>query len=140
MTQIQYSDVKFFRAIKDHMDTWTQTPIYYSPDVPQQPGVTDPYLIVTDLRLDTPTRFVGRFEADEYRGVLNIAVMVPMAWTTAQAMGLAIMVADHWPKGVWLPFDDCRVQVMKRPRVIGAAYVDHGMMRYQVQVDWRAVG
>ena len=140
MTQITRIDGKIFLALRAHLDGWTGCDVYYSPDVPQQPGVTSPYVIVTDLRLDVPTRYVGQFEADEYRGVLNIAVMVPMAWTTAQSMGLGSAMADHWPKGVWLAFDDCRVQVMKRTRVIGSAYVDHGMMRYQVQVDWRAVG
>lgn len=140
MTQITNPNAKIFEALKIHMDQWTQTPVYYSPDLPQKPGSTTPYLIVSDVRLDEPTRYVGANDVDEYRGVWNVSVMAPMTWNTAQAMGQAGRVADHWPKGSWIAFDDCRVQVMKRPRVIGAAYVDHGMMRYQVQVEWRAVG
>ena len=140
MAHITNPDGKAWLALKNHMDDWTETPVYYSPDVPQTPGVDAPYVIVTDLRLDADTRYVQGNAPDEYRGVLNIAVMVPMGLTTAQAMGLAGRVADHWPKSEWHEYDDCRVQVMKRPRVIGAAYVDHGMMRYQVQVDWRMSG
>ncbi len=140
MTQITNPDGKIWLALKGHMDDWTQTPIYYSPDVPQTPGTTSPYVIVTDLRLDADTRYVQGNAPDEYRGILNIAVMVPMDRTTAQAIGMAGRVADHWPKASWHEYDYVRVQVMKRPRVIGAAYVDHGMMRYQVQVEWRAVG
>jgi len=140
MTQITNPDGKAFVALKTHMDTFTSVPVYYSPDVPQQPGSTSPYLIVSDLRLDAGTMYLGANDPDEYRGSLMIAVMVPMVWDAAQAIGLASRVADHWPKASLHGYDDCRVQVIKRPRVIGAAYVDHGMMRYQVQVDWRAVG
>lgn len=140
MNQITNPDGKAWLALKNHMDDWTETPVHYSPDVPQAPGVDAPYVIVTDLRLDADTRYVQGDAPDEYRGVLNIAVMAPMGLTTAQAVGLAGRIADHWPKAEWHEYDDCRVQVMKRPRVIGAAYVDHGMMRYQVQVDWRMSG
>ena len=140
MTQITNPDGKIFLALKEHMDTYAEADVYYSPDVPQQPGVSSPYLLVTDLRIDFGTRFVGANDKDEYRGVLNISVMVPMAWNASQAIGLCGRVADHWPKASRHVYDDCSVQIMKRPRVIGAGYVDHGMMRYQVQVEWRAVG
>ena len=140
MTQISNIDGKIFLALKDRLDDWTECSVYVSPDVPQTPGTTSPYVIVSDVRLDTDTRYTGASDVDEYRGVLNLSVMAPMAWTSAQGLGLCGRIADHFDKGAWYAYSDCRVQIMKRPRVIGTAYVDHGMQRYQVQVMWRAVG
>lgn len=140
MTQLTNPDGKIFLALKTHMDTWAETPIHYNPDVPQQPVSNAPYVIVTDARLDAPTRYVGGDDVDEYRGIWNIAVMVPMGYDAAQAIGVAGRVADHWQKGDWYSYDDMRVQVLTRPKVIGTGYQDAGMMRYPVSVNWRAVG
>jgi len=140
MTQITNPDGKIFLALKSRLTAWTETPVHYSPDVPQQPGTTSAYIIVSDVRLDTDTRYTGADDVDEYRGVLNLSVMIPMAWDSAQGIGLCGRIADHFDKGAWYSYSDCRVQVLKRPRVIGAAYVDHGMQRYQVSVSWRSVG
>jgi len=140
MTQITNIDGKIFLALKTHMDTWAETPIHYSPSVQVQPMSDDPYIIVTDARLETPTRFIGGDDTDEYRGVWNIAAMVPMGWTAAQSAGLAGRLADHWDKGARYSYSDCTVQVMARPKIIGAGYQDAGMIRFPVQVIWRAAG
>jgi len=140
MTQLTNPDGKIFLALKTHMDTWAETPVHYNPDVPEQPLSDDPYVIVTDTRLDADTRYVGGNDPDEYRGTLSLSVMCPMGYTAAQSIGVAGRVADHWDKGAWYAYSDMRVQVLARQRMIGAGYHDAGMMRYPVTVKWRAVG
>lgn len=66
--------------------------------------------------------------------------MCPMGYTAGQVIGVAGRVADHWQKAAWYAYDDMRVQVLARPRVIGSGYQVMGMMRYPVQVKWLAVG
>lgn len=140
MTQISLIDGKIFLALKTHMDTFTGAAVYYSPNVPQDPTRSTPHIVIDDVRIDTDTRYTQADAPDEYRGILNMSVMVPMQWTAAQAIGLASATADHWDKGAWYAYDDVRLQAMRRPKIIGAGYQDAGMIRYPVQVMWRAVG
>jgi len=140
MTQISLIDGKIFLALKSRLDDWTECDVFYSPDAPQAPSAIDPYLIVTDMRMDTDTRFVGDADVDEYRGILNIAVMAPMGLTYSQGAGLAARVCDWFPKGASYTYDDCTVKIMGRPKIIGAPYQDNGRMRYPVNVRWRTSG
>lgn len=140
MTQTPQIDAKIYLALSAHMDTFTGAAVYYSPNVPVKPDVETPYVIVDDVRTDFATRFVQGDAADEYRGIWNVSVMVPMAWTGAQAIGLASLVADHFDKGARYVSSGVSVQVMKRPRIVGAGYQDMGMIRYPVQIEWRASG
>lgn len=137
---IERIDGKIFLALRNHTDTFAGADVFYSPSVPQQPGKSEPYIVIDDVRSDFATRYVGVSEDDEYRGVWNLSVMVPVVWTSAQAIGLASDVCDHFTKGAWYAYDGARVQIMRRPKVVSAGYQDHGMIRYPVQVMWRAVG
>lgn len=137
---IRQIDAKVFQALKLHMDTFTGADVYYSPDVSQEVGVISPYVIVTDARLDTDTLLHSSDASDEYRGFLNIAVMAPLGWTHSQGLGLAARVADHFPKGATYTYVDCTVKIMRRPKVSGTPYQDHGMLRFPVLVNWRAWG
>lgn len=140
MTHITRIDGKIFLALRSHLAGWTECPVYYSPDAPQSPNVSEPYLVVTDMRMDADTRFAGNDDPDEYRGVLNIAVMVPVGWTYAEGLGLAASVSDWFPKGAAFAYDDCTVKIMARPKIVGAPYQDDGRMRYPVNVRWRSSG
>lgn len=140
MTHITRIDGKIFLALRAHLDGWTDCPVYYSPDAPQSPDVSEPYLVVTDVRMDADTRFAGNDDPDEYRGVLNIAVMAPMGWPYSQGAGLASDVCDFFQKGAVMAYDDCVVKVMARPKIMGAPYQDAGRMRFPVNVRWRVSG
>ena len=136
ITQI---DAKIFVALKNRLDAFTGAASYYGKDTPQNPPVDLPFLQADDLRLDFETRYVNG-DVDEYRGIFNVAVMAPASWTTAQGYGLAGKVADHFPKTLKVTYGGATVDVLARPRIIGAPYQDRGMMRYPVQIKWRAVG
>jgi len=140
MTQIAQIDAKIYQALSAHTDTFTGAGVYYSPDVPVHPVAIAAYIIVDDVRLNEPTRFIQGDAVDEYRGQWALSVMVPMAWTGAQAKGLAARVCDHFDKGAKYSANGATVQVMKRPRIVGAGYQDMGMIRVPVLVEWRAVG
>lgn len=140
MTQITRIDGKIFLALRSHLAGWTECPVYYSPDAPQSPDVSEPYLVVTDMRMDADTRFAGNDDPDEYRGVLNVAVMAPIGWQYSQGAGLASEVCDYFGKGLAMTYDDCTVKVMARPKIMGAPYQDAGRMRFPVNVRWRASG
>lgn len=140
MTQITRIDGKIFLALRSHLAGWTECPVYYSPDAPQSPDVSEPYLVVTDMRMDADTRFASNDDPDEYRGVLNIAVMAPIGWQYSQGAGLASEVCDFFQKGAALTYDDCVVKVMARPKIMGAPYQDSGRMRFPVNVRWRSSG
>lgn len=140
MTQVALIDGKIYLALKSRLDEWTACDVFYSPDVPQIAPIDSPYLVVTDARLDTETRFTGNNDVDEYRGILNIAVMIPMGWTNAQGLGFASRVCDHFDKGASYTYSDCTVKIMARPKIVGAPYQDGGRMRYPVNVRWRASG
>jgi len=140
VTQIPLIDSKIYLALKSRLDGWTVCDVFYSPDAPQAHPVDQPYVIVTDVRLDADTRFVGSGDVDEYRGVLNIAVMAPMGWTYAQGAGVASKVCDWFGKGAAYTYDDCTVRIMARPKIVGTPYQDTGRMRYPVNVRWRASG
>jgi len=139
MTQIAQIDAKLYQALSAHTDTFVGAAVHYSPDIPDQPTSDAPYIIVDDVRLQFETRFVGQSEADEYRGTWALSVMVPMAWTGAQAKGLASLVADHFVKGARYTANGATVQIMRRPRIVGAGYQDMGMIRVPVLVEWGAV-
>lgn len=148
MTQITRIDGKIFLALRSHLAGWTECPVYYSPDAPQSPDVSEPYLVVTDMRLEFDTRFTGDDDPDEYRGVLNIAVMYPIENAQGvvvgdphtNGLGLASEVCDHFHKGLAMTYDDCTVKVMARPKIMGAPYQDAGRMRFPVNVRWRSSG
>ena len=140
MTQIPQIDAKIYLALAAHTNTFTGAAVYYSPNVPVKPDVGSPYVVVDDVRLDFATRYVQGGAVDEYRGIWNVSVMVPMSWTGAQAMGLAAKVADHFDKGARYAASGVSVQIMKRPRIVGAGFQDAGMIRFPVQVEWRSVG
>ncbi len=140
MTQISQIDAKIYQALAAHTDTFTGAEVHYSPSVPEQPVSDAPYIIVDDVRLQFETRFVQSDAVDEYRGTWSLSVMVPMAWTGAQAKGLAARVCDHFDKGARYTTNGATVQVMRRPRIVGAGFQDMGMIRIPVLVEWRAVG
>lgn len=136
ITQI---DAKIFVALKNRLDAFTGATAYYGADTPQSPPVGVPWVQADDVRLDFDTRYVNG-NVDEYRGIFNVAVMAPSSWTAAQGYGLAGLVADHFHKTLKMTFGGATVEVLARPRIIGAPYQDRGMMRYPVQIKWRAVG
>jgi len=140
MTQIAQIDAKIYQALSARTDSFTGATVFYSPDVPDQPLSDQPYIVVDDVRVSEPTRFVQGDAVDEYRGLWNISVMVPMAWTGAQAMGLASLVCDHFAKGAKYSANGATVQILARPKIIGTGFQDMGMIRIPVQVQWRAVG
>jgi hypothetical protein len=140
MTHIAQIDAKIYQALAAHTDTFSGADVYYSPDVPVNPSVSAPYIIADDVRVDAPSMYVQSAAVDEYRGTWALAVMVPMSWTGAQAKGLASLVCDHFDKGAKYTTNGATVQVVKRPRIVGAGYQDAGMIRVPVLVEWRGVG
>ena len=132
------TDAKSFMALKNRMDQFTGAAVYYGMDAPQSSPAATPWLQVDDVRLDYDTRYTGNSDPDEYRGILNIAVMAPASWTYAQGLGLAANVADHFPKGAQYTYDGVTVHILAHPRVIGSPYQDNGRLRYPVQVKWRS--
>ena len=111
-----------------------------------EPGETYPtaadtaFIVVQDVRLDPVSRYVGGNTPNENRGLFNLAVMTPLAWTHSQTLGIAGLIRDHFPKSAKYTYSDVTVEILETPAYVGNSDRDVSWNRLPVNIRWRAAG
>ncbi len=111
-----------------------------------QPGETYPtaadtaFIIVQDVRFEPSSPFQGSPTQSENRGLFNLAVMTPLAWSHVQTLGVAGLVRAHFPKSSKYTYDDVIVEILETPSYVGNADRDEAWNRLPVNIRWRCAG
>lgn len=129
-----------FLAIKSRLDTWTETDMVIANTV-YTPVATRPYVFAQFVGLDTDIETLSYNCGNEYRGLLNLSVFVPINTATlAQHLGLANRVGALFPAGTKLTYQTTTAEIFQTPRIIGNSLIDNSHNRLEVQVNYRAWG
>lgn len=140
MTLINSIEAKMWMAIKDRLDSWSETAVYY-PDRKYNPTATDAFLIIQDISTDGDTRAISLDCGEDITGILNVSVLVPLTWSWAQHKGLSGRVSDYINSSGPLTYSDATVRFYRRARMSGAgARLDESWNRCEVQAPYRSWG
>lgn len=134
-----FIDAKIYALLRDHLIGMTGAPEIVLPDEVFTPDINNPFIYVTDVRLEPPRRFLGSDDPDEHRGFWMVDLMTPIAWTYPQQLGLFGKVQSRFNKGLALS-GDVTVRVTDTPNIEGSAYRDGAFSRLPVKVRWRCSG
>lgn len=99
-----------------------------------------PFIVVQDVRFEPTSPFLGGSSQNENRGQFALAVMVPLEWTHFNALTVAGLIREQFPKSAKYRNDGVTVEIMETPSYVGNAYRDEQFNRLPVLVKWRAAG
>lgn len=134
------AQVNAWLALKSLLDTWTGTAKTY-PDEIYIPEADVEFIIAQDVSLDFENVTVSTNCGSEYRGTLNVSVMVPAkTWNYAEHKGLAARVCGHFAFGTKASYDGTTIQVFSPPRIIGNPRLDGAHNRLEVTIPYRYWG
>lgn len=127
-------------ALKSRLDAWTDTAKMY-PDEIYTPQGTVAFIIAQDVSLDFENVTVSTNCGSEYRGTLNVSVMVPAkTWNYAQHKALAAKVCQYFAFGSEISYNTARVKIYAPPRIIGNPRLDGAHNRLEVSIPYRYWG
>jgi len=72
-------------------------------------------------------------------GMFALAVMTPLEWSHAQALGIASLVRGYFSSGTPLTYDGVSVVIRQAPYA-GTAYRDGPYNRLPVNIKWSCIG
>ncbi len=133
ITQI---DALIWEALKDHLDTISGGFPIVLPGEAYPTDADTAFIVVTDVRFGNVRLYIGSTADDQHGGALSLSVMVPLAWTHTEMLGVAGIIREHFAKDMKL---DGLVEIVKAAD-IGTGYRDGAFNRLPVTVTWRAMG
>jgi hypothetical protein len=133
---IEQIDAKIWIALRDHLEDMPGGMQIVMPDETYPANASTAFIVVTDVRFGNERRYMGSAADDVHTGQLDLAVMCPLAWSHAQAMGVAGIIREHFSKDLRL---GGLVELIKAADV-STAYRDGAYKRVPVAVSWRAIG
>lgn len=102
------------------------------------PNASQPYIYVNPVWLAVDDQVISFDCGSEYRGYLNCAIRVPVAWTYANHLGLANRFAAAIPQGSRASYDGVNVQIYSAPKLFMSSYLDGPLNRIDMQIPFRS--
>lgn len=130
---------KIWLALKQRLDEWDETPIYY-PFQEFAPEANQAFLVVDPASLDPGIASIDFTCGKEHRGFLNVRVMTPLQWDYAATTGLMDRIADHMMAGWVGTYQDATVQVWDVSQGAASPITEAAWHRLDVRIDWRCWG
>lgn len=136
------TEVAIWSALRARLEAMTDLPFTAWPGEtftpPSTGGKPDAYLIVTDFRVEPVRLFHGTAEPTQLRGIMQIAVMLPLRFRHEVGLQMAGLIAAQFAEDTRMASGGVDVSVTKKPGVVGAPYRDGDCWRLPVNIWWQA--
>lgn len=133
-------DAKVYLALINRLNTMSGGYDIVEPGQTYPTAANTAFIVVQDVRLEPSSPYIGGTTSNENRGMFSLAIMTPLSWTHAQALGIAGLVRDHFPKSSKYTQDDVTVEILQTPSYVGNAMRDESWNRLPVDIRWRCAG
>lgn len=131
---------KAWLALKTRMDQWRETRIQY-PFENIKPQASEAFIIVDPAMVEYDTPTLSYDCGEENRGFLNIRIMTPVGdYDYAASSGILGRVESMFREGTRLRYDDCKVEIYRRPQALGIPTLENAWNRQDLRVYWRSWG
>lgn len=133
-------DVKIYHALMDRLKAQMPGVSIVEPNETFTPNADEWFLSVDDFRQEGIRKYVENGGTEEFLGMMTVTAAIPLDMGHKDGLIIASQVADVFPDGLAMLYDDVLVRIRKKTQYEGVSYHDGAFIRYPITVRWRYLG